>query len=428
MPKIRMRLQLRRLPKAEGNLMPICPKCTTPDSIIAGDYKPIAEYNIGESCIGLTFTHVREVFKREFDGELVVIKGSGLLPVMLTPEHPVRVAEFVVQQRLSLKLKGLVWKNAEDIKPASRHKGGDYLLVPKIRGKLSPRRLNLKNFATPHGVLVAKKKHIPITISLTPSTSWLMGLYVAEGNSTEKGVCFSLGKHEINLKDKVIKIAKALGYSPCIVNKRTAIRVEVPSRILARAFKKWFGEHVYEKRIPPFILYHKNLEVLRAFLDGYLSGDGCKYLVLWKGEKGWKFSTVSKVLALQLQLLCLRLGFPTHITKVTPKETCVIEGRTVRQREIYQLRFSTGKGLNKRWRIMQDFACVPVVSVQRTPYKGNVYNLETGTGTYLINNVLTHNCHGAWLMQTDNPNRFICLSCKTEYELKPVEKQNRPQK
>jgi hypothetical protein len=37
-------------------------------------------------------------------------------------------------------------------------------------------------------------------------------------------------------------------------------------------------------------------------------------------------------------------------------------------------------------------------------------------------------CKSAWLMQTDNPNRFICLSCKTEYELKPVEKQNRPQK
>jgi tRNA(Ile2) C34 agmatinyltransferase TiaS len=37
-------------------------------------------------------------------------------------------------------------------------------------------------------------------------------------------------------------------------------------------------------------------------------------------------------------------------------------------------------------------------------------------------------CHGAWLMQTEDPNRFICLDCKTEYELKPVEKQNRQQK
>jgi len=33
-------------------------------------------------------------------------------------------------------------------------------------------------------------------------------------------------------------------------------------------------------------------------------------------------------------------------------------------------------------------------------------------------------CHSAWLMQTDNPEHFICIDCKTEYKLKPIEKQN----
>jgi hypothetical protein len=37
-------------------------------------------------------------------------------------------------------------------------------------------------------------------------------------------------------------------------------------------------------------------------------------------------------------------------------------------------------------------------------------------------------CKSAWLMQTDNPNRFICLDCKAEFELKPVEKQNQKRK
>jgi uncharacterized protein (DUF983 family) len=36
-------------------------------------------------------------------------------------------------------------------------------------------------------------------------------------------------------------------------------------------------------------------------------------------------------------------------------------------------------------------------------------------------------CKSSRLFQTDDPNRFVCLDCKTEYELKPIEKQ-KPEK
>jgi DNA-directed RNA polymerase subunit RPC12/RpoP len=37
-------------------------------------------------------------------------------------------------------------------------------------------------------------------------------------------------------------------------------------------------------------------------------------------------------------------------------------------------------------------------------------------------------CKSSRFFQTEDPNRFICLDCKAEFELKPVEKQNRQQK
>ena len=134
-----------------------CPKCVKPDTIIPGDYKPISEYNVGDRCIGLTgHTRVLKTYRRPYEGEMVVIKACGLLPIELTPEHPV----LVVTQKVSyewrgrchrrITLIGPYWKRAEDVLPKKNvhHRGvtGDFLVVPRVRGEVADHEIDLTAF------------------------------------------------------------------------------------------------------------------------------------------------------------------------------------------------------------------------------------------------------------------------------------------
>jgi hypothetical protein len=117
----------------------------------------------------------------------------------------------------------------------------------------------------------------PTEFPLSTETAWLLGIYVAEGwNTLNHDVFFSLNHDEVDLRERIFAIAKSLGYSPQIKKRETATVVRFSSAIMARALREWCGHGAENKRIPDFILYHKDLELLQAFLKGYLQGDGSK--------------------------------------------------------------------------------------------------------------------------------------------------------
>ena len=69
----------------------------------------------------------------------------------------------------------------------------------------------------------------------------------------------------------------------------------------------------------------------RELLAGYLEGDGTVT------SNGWTANTVSQLLASQLRLLAVNLGYQTSVFKVATPDTTVIEGRTVNQRDYYSV-------------------------------------------------------------------------------------------
>lgn len=206
-----------------------------------------------------------------------------------------------------------------------------------------------------------------------------------------KGVMISLGKHEKALEERVVKVVRSLGYSPCVVETATTRRVEVPSRILARAFAAWCGKRAHEKRIPEFILRHESDEVVEAFLKGYLEGDGFFYAYR-SGRSKRGISTVSLVLALQLQLLLARLGIFAPLRQVKGGKS-TIDWRTINRKEKFITDYPIERKRYKRKVIITGaYMLVPVCSVEEVHYSGPVYNIQTSDGTYVVHNVVVHNC------------------------------------
>lgn len=473
-----------------------CSKCTTPDAIISGDYKPISQISVGESVLSRSgHTEVTETFKRNYKGKLIQIKGAGCLPVNLTPEHPVLVTTGVldigVQNGVKYRRRVLskpYWKEAKDIVPKRKlvdRKGyvlGDYLLIPRIKGEIDIKEIDISTFTTKRGVRtieglntvsndintclrcklkesglsvgqlskvtgikksllkryfrekgwskppkdiwdtlkpvlnlddyeahVTYKERVPTRYPLNKETSWLLGIYVAEGCTSKTELKFCFGKHEKDLIEKTCSIISNLGYTPNTYERKSVTTVCIQSRVLARAFSEWCGKGAHNKRVPEFILYHKDLELLRAFLHGYFDGDGSYYERPDRRRPTISAATVSRTLALQLQLLCARLGYFLRIHRREVKDSS-IEGRRVKGGTAYYLDV-TPDPYKSSYFILNDYIATPVREIDIVPYEGDVFNLETRDNAYTIHNIIVHNCFARIGNAKDVPDFTYCPEC-----------------
>ena len=379
--------------------------CVPPDTVLLGDNKPISDYGIGDLVTGASgLVQVNQTFSRGFDGELIEVRGRGMLPFLVTPEHPV----LTIQRRLDggkgIYGKSTVWKTAGELAhaPATKEDGRflypagvhDCLLIPRIKGSVSPSAIPLEKYASTRGlnIIRGRGENPPLTFPLTEETAWLLGVYTAEGWTTEgHDVYFSFGHDEPALVRQVVRIARSLGYHPVIKKRRTGTWVRFSSSILARALREWCGHLAENKKIPDFVLHHRNEQVLISFLGGYLKGDG-SVTVDKRGPVFDRASTTSKILAMQLQLAYARIGQFARIRKEAREGTARIEGRTVKTRDAYSLWLLTSKRKVSDFRVNDDFIVVPIRKISRIPYSGEVRNLETGDNTYLVSNAVVHNC------------------------------------
>ncbi len=379
--------------------------CVPPDTDILGDNKTIAEYAPGGKVTGVTgHVEVVRTFDREYTGELVQVTGRGMLPLLLTPEHPMLTTSRVVRSGKGAYLPRASWKAAGELvsAPPVKVKGRfvfptathDCLLIPRVKGFVNQRTIPLAPYSTQRGlsILKGRRQSPPLEFPLSMGTCWLLGMYVAEGWTTENhDVFFSLGKHELHLAKRIASIVRSLGYNPQIRERETALVVRFSSSILARALREWCGHLAEHKKIPDFILYHRNETLLRSFLKGYHKGDG-NVTKDWRGPVFDRASTTSRILALQVQLAYARLGRFARLRKEPGEGTAQIEGRTVKTRDAYSIWLLKSKRKVADFRINSDFIIVPIRKVSKVRYSGHVKNLETTDNTYLVSNAVVHNC------------------------------------
>jgi len=379
--------------------------CVTPDTVILGDNKPIAEYGVGDEATGASgHVGVTQTFIRKFDGNLVRVKGRGMLPLLVTPEHPILTLGRKMRAGKGTYSGDRVWKPARDLISAPPVKVNgrflypngehDCLLIPRVKGFIDLSMVALDSYATIRGLNIVRGRgeNPPLQFPLTLETAWLLGVYTAEGWSTQgHDVYFAFGHDEDSLVGRVSRILRSLGYSPFVKVRETTTVVRFSSSILARALREWCGHLAKNKKIPDFILYHKNTDLLRAFIRGYLDGDGSEATDP-RGPVHERADTTSKILALQIQLAYARLGQFARVSLGHGGGVSMIMGRTVKTNDTYDISVMTSKRKCKDFEIGPDFIAVPIKKISKVGYSGYVHNLETTDNTYLVSNAVVHNC------------------------------------
>ena len=244
---------------------------------------------------------------------------------------------------------------------------------------------------------------VPEQLDLTPDLAWLLGFYCAEGSIGEHPdrpnsfqLVFSCGHHEIDLVQHTARLLTTwFAVRPVIVTRRTTLTVEVRSTSTARLFEALCGRGAKNKKVPGQLL-HAPAPVIRAFLDGYISGDG------YRAPTHVVCGTVSRNLALGLYELGLHLDLLPTFFVHEPAPTTIIEQREVSQatafivklkRDRYEQRPSPGPERTS-WRDAGERFLVPVRSAVPVPYVGEVYNLEVDDPdhSYLAPFIAVSNC------------------------------------
>ena len=258
----------------------------------------------------------------------------------------------------------------------------------------------------------------PELLQLTEDLAWLLGIFCAEGtisshpdrpNSAHLSFCF--GEHEEVLIERTAQLlADIFQVRPLIVLRRTTITVEVGQTSITRLFEALCGRGAHHKQVPPPVL-NSPPPVMRAFLEGYLAGDGHRTASHAVGL------TVSERLALGLFELGLHLGMLPTYFEHTPAATKVIEGRTVSQSKVYivkYLRKRLDPGLDtrperSRWQETQDYFLVPLGRIARVPYSGKVYNLEVADPdhSYLAPFLAVANCQNWDISKSRDMDRLM---------------------
>jgi pyruvate formate lyase activating enzyme len=298
--------------------------------------------------------------------------------------------------------------------------------VRKLRGQLargelaSPVRREA-TLARDHGLvrfLGEKSNGVGESLALTEDFAWLLGIFCAEGcisrhsnrpNSARISFCF--GRHEQDLIARTERLLAGIFHvRPLVVSRRTTITVEIGQTSIAGLFEALCGRGAHDKAVPPPVLEAPE-PVMRAFLEGYLAGDG------HRTETHAVGLTVSERLALGLFELGLHLQILPTFFQHTPAPTKEIEGRTVSQSKFYivkflRKRFDPGHDARPErstWRETSDYFLVPLRGIERVAYSGNVYNLEVDDPdhSYLAPFLAVANCQNWDISKSRDMDRLM---------------------
>jgi ribonuclease HII len=148
-----------------------------------------------------------------------------------------------------------------------------------------------------------EKVSLPVNLNLTKEVMWLLGIYIAEGWTTNYNVCISsTNKKTI---EKIEKFCKTYG----LHTHRNKDCIAFSSILFVKLLTAWkTGKSAKTKLFPSFI-YSCNNELIKSALSGLYEGDGMKF------KNAWEIELRSKELIKQIQWLKLMLNEFCSYTK-----------------------------------------------------------------------------------------------------------------
>ena len=371
------------------------PDCFPKGTLIWTDkgYKNVEEVK----CFDKVLTHkgrYRNVYSTQKTNkyDMYKVKISGCEEILVSSEHP-----YYVRKK----------------KRINTHKNGESLVYTEL---LSPEWLKVKNLNNEYkvGIPINTESKIPkwngcvyekhnsygITNSHVENNLskyldksdfwWLIGRYMGDGS-------LSKDKYTIDIscdKDKTNEIKPfldRLNIKYAFYEKYTANHFNIFNKELV-VFLEQFGVGALNKTITPMIL-NLPINLLKSFLDGYISADGCWDYSL--KNPTCSLTTVSRELAYGLQL-CLLKAYKRYASMVVndnPNDT--ICGRKVNVHKSYNIGFYRDYNTKRMQYIIEDnIAWVNVKKVEKLKsQQTTVYNFSVENDeSYTANNIIVHNC------------------------------------
>lgn len=408
--------------KTTGEIKYYIVECATPGSLVVGpDYRltrfdEFAETgrlkNHAEVISHKSIVRKVENFQiREVKDELLYRftgKFDGLYSEV-TGNHPLQVADITVGRkgwgdgRQKLTVNSLSWKKAKELQI------GDYLCIPKAKFTGS-RTLKYSDivpdwgYEVLGGMIIPKGKgknraHLfPELLELDEDFLWLLGLYIAEGSTTDSRTYFSLHEDETDYVEKIARIVSKFGLS-VHVEKLISSRTKLPSKginvsVQGKAFTRLIKalvpgntlmrtKHVRYDCIPH--------ELISSLMDGIWAGDGTTD---WPSLR--KVSTAVPHLAYLYFQIAAHLGLNPSLKQFK-------QASQFNSEFIYVVSWSVATRKNNSIKLVDcgDSWAYSIRGVKLRPYSGPVYNMEVAEdNSYTLGLLATHNCksvysHGA---------------------------------
>jgi len=387
--------------------------------------KPIEELNKDDLVISSSgnFGRILNTFKRFYKGELIFIKPANLLGSFLTPEHPVFIVKSIEcpYKRKNHYCRPFCRKTSSCKKYWNNYKSewveakniniGDSVCFPIFRENKDMESIDLLGFALndlinkqttkiSNECLITNKKRVKRIVEINKEFLELIGWYIAEGSSNQKwgNISIALGGEEEKEASRIRKLFEnVFSIKPAIRRRGNSIEIYCRSRFVA-CFLSIFGNRAYNKRIPDFLMLLP-CNKLRYMIQSLVKGDGCVY----KTKIVVKLSSLK--LLMQLQLLLTKFGIFSSISKSEDEKEKIIKGIKTKSKKSFQLIINinvantkrlgmkvVAKKSNKIWFEDRYGFWVPIRKINRIPFEGYVYNLETESNDFLAPFII-HNCH-----------------------------------
>lgn len=287
-----------------------CGFCVVPNTMVLTNpgLKPISEIEVGDLVLTHTgeYRGVTKVWDLDYTGSLYRIKTMGKPdPLLCTKDHPV----LAVRRPRSNKQDGRLLRNIEPLEMVlpDQLKPGDYLVTPIPR-----KTIDIKQYRQIVGLYRGESVKKELVLPADPDLFRLIGYYLAEGFCSEgRTVTFSFGSYEQSYINDVSELLRKYFGRDAKLRKNSGrgLNVRLNSAV-AEAFFSNFGQGAQNKRMPDWVLLAP-VEKQAELVKGFWFGDGS--LIRHSRQEFFNFTTTSKTLAMQLQLVLSRLGIVAAI-------------------------------------------------------------------------------------------------------------------
>ena len=413
--------------------------CLLPNTYIhlRNKVEKIENINIGDEVITHTgrLKMVKEIYKRDFSGKTYrIIPWYFREGLTTTPEHPFYI---IKSYKNCLWTKGLCKplcsqdknckrKYYKDYRPqwvtAQEIEKGDFLVYPRFKEVKDCDKLKLSDFINDCKFVNDKviipsdsRNHRNLVFNelvINKDLCRLFGYYLSEGYLIGKeAIGFSFNSNEKQYIDDVISLVQIyFGVDKSKIDSRRENQADIIfySKILNSFFSLFYYQSEkksWNKFIPQQFTLLPN-EKLAEILRGW-----------WRGDLG---CTVSRQLANQMKLICLKLGIIPSISiesseKFNKKEHFINNRRIISNNDLFvfsNLSFfeedygmlqercfkkSVNKIKRKHGWVDKDYVFLPVKSIEIKEYVGEVFNLEVeNDNSYVSEFACVHNCWTPW--------------------------------